>query len=152
MQQFEPIVLTVLGEPKGQPRTRPCRLPGGRVRMYDPGSADGWKHGCSVEARRCLPARPIEGPIEVAIEFRFRRPKAHYRSGARSTELRPDAPKWHVAKPDRDNAEKATLDALTDSGVWRDDSQVCCGQVSKIYADHPMLPGATITIRRPSHV
>ena len=56
-------------------------------------------------------------------------------------ELKPNAPKWHTDKPDRDNADKAVLDALTNLGLWGDDKQVCDGRIRKFY----VRPGDLLT-------
>jgi len=137
------IVFTVAGIPKGQPRARAFYKPGLGVRMYDAGQAEGWKGEVALAARLFVPATPITGPVSVDIALRFPRPKSHYRTGKHAGELRPDAPIWHTAKPDRDNAEKAILDCLTRLAIWRDDAQVCCGQVTKRWHTQG---GATITI------
>jgi hypothetical protein len=74
------------------------------------------------------------GPVRVDLCFYFARPKSHFRTGKFAGVLRDDAPKWHTTKPDRDNLEKAVLDALTQvGGFWQDDSQVCAGSVTKRY-------------------
>ena len=140
-------IIEVSGDPKGQPRARAFYRPGMGVRMYDPGQAEGWKGQVALAARGVIPAVPIEGPLYVSIIFRFPRPKSHYRTGKHAGELRDDAPYWHTVKPDRDNAEKAVLDCLTQIGMWHDDCQVCSGPVEKVWAK---TGGATITISRPS--
>lgn len=35
--------------------------------------------------------------------------------------------------PDRDNLEKMVSDAINKTGIWEDDSQVCGGEVKKIW-------------------
>ena len=140
---MNPIIIAVTGDPKGQPRARAFYKPGLGVRMYDSGSAEGWKGQIALAARPVLPATPLDGPCRVDIALRFPRPKGHYRTGKHAGELRPDAPFWHTGKPDRDNAEKAVLDCLTQLGVWRDDCQVCAGEVTKVW---DRVGGATITI------
>jgi crossover junction endodeoxyribonuclease RusA len=137
------IIIEVTGTPKGQPRARAFYKPGLGVRMYDAGTAEGWKGQVAIAARSSLPAVPMAGPLMVEIVFRFPRPKCHYRTGKHAGELRPDAPYWHTVKPDRDNAEKAVLDCLTQIGMWRDDCQVCHGEVSKVWSE---TGGATIKI------
>lgn len=141
---MNPIIIEVYGEPKGQPRARAFYKPGLGVRMYDSGSAEGWKGQIALAARFCA-SLGILGPVRVDIDFMFPRPKAHFRTGKHAGELRPDAPVWHTSKPDRDNAEKAVLDCLTQLGVWRDDCQVCAGEVTKRYSNRP---GATIAITK----
>lgn len=59
-------------------------------------------------------------PVKVEVEFRFSRPKSHYRTGKHSSELRPDAPKWHSRTPDLDKLLRCLGDSLT-SVLLRDD-------------------------------
>ncbi len=124
------------GEPKGQPRPRAFARKFGatyQARMYDSGTADDWKSQIAIAAKPFIPAEPLTGPIRVDLTFYFQRPKSHYRTGRRATEMRGDAPTWHTSRPDFDNLAKGVLDAMTVLGVWRDDSQVCAGSVSKFY-------------------
>lgn len=50
---------------------------------------------------------------------------------------RPKRPRWGVpaVKPDLDKLTRAVFDALTDAGVWKDDSRVVSMEVTKRYAD-----------------
>ena len=52
----------------------------------------------------------------------------------------------HTSKPDRDNLDKACLDALTQLQLWSDDDQVCAGEVSKWYAAKDERPGAIVRV------
>jgi Holliday junction resolvase RusA-like endonuclease len=125
------------GEPKGQPRARAFARKFGNkfsARVYDPGTAEGWKAQVAIAARPYLPVTPHTGPLEVNLTFFFPRPKKHFRTGKRAHELRDDAPVFHIAKPDRDNSDKAVLDALTQLGMWGDDCQACAGRIRKLYA------------------
>lgn len=142
---MNPIIIEVSGEPKGQPRARAFYKPGLGVRMYDSGSAEGWKGQIALAARPVLPAAPLDGPIRVDIDFRFPRPKGHYGTGKNAAVLKPGAPFWHTAKPDGDNLAKAVLDALTQLSLWHDDAQVCCCHVTKGY---DARSGATIKITK----
>jgi crossover junction endodeoxyribonuclease RusA len=86
------------------------------------------------------------GPIEVVVTFHLPRPKAHYRTGAHATELRPNAPIHVSRRPDVDKLLRSTLDALTAAGIYADDGQVARLLVDKVYAG-PGPVGAVITIR-----
>lgn len=111
--------------------------------MYDPGTANAWKMLVRNTAMRPwdrMGRHVFVGPVYVQINWFMPRPKSHHTSkGA----LKASAPRWHECKPDADNLEKAVLDALTDLGLWRDDSQVCHVSKSKIYGEHP---GALIIV------
>lgn len=137
------------GEPKGQPRPRAfARRMGDRyvARVFDAGTAEGWKSQVAVAAGPHAPADPLAGPLNVELFFHFTRPKAHYRQGKFERGLLDTAPAWHTGKPDADNLAKAVLDALTQLGkFWRDDSQVARLVVRKHYAE---TPGCTVSISR----
>lgn len=135
------ITFRVHGEPKGQPRPRAfARKMGDRfvARVFDSGTAEQWKSLIAAEAKAHIPAMPLVGPVAVDASFIFSRPNKHFVANNPSRPLRADAPEWHTTKPDRDNLEKALLDALTQlGGFWHDDCQVCAGEVRKAYGSHP---------------
>lgn len=141
------ISFRVFGDPKAQPRPRAFvrKMNNGQhiARVYDAKTAEGWKSAVADAARGCVPFPPIVGPVKLDIEFLFARPNAHYlKSG-----LRTNAPMYHTSRPDRDNLEKAVLDALTNIGMWKDDSQICCGEITKRYVHSgEELAGARIMI------
>lgn len=96
--------------------------------------------------------RPLfDGAVCVDIEFRFDRPKGHYRTGRNANLLRDTAPTYPTGKPDIDKVLRATLDAITAAKVWRDDAQVVYVEMHKAYADRKR-PGATIRIATPGHI
>jgi Holliday junction resolvase RusA-like endonuclease len=131
-----PLQFFVAGLPVASPRVR-ARARGAFAQVYMPGDADHWKMIVRNEARRAWEAsennipRPFQGPVCVHLTFYFPRPKVHFRANG---ELKPNAPRWHTTKPDRDNADKAVLDALTNLGIRGDDKQVCDGRIRKLYS------------------
>lgn len=65
----------------------------------------------------------LRGPVGLKVQFFFKRPKKHYRTGRHACELRDDAPAWHDQTPDCDKLVRAIADSLT--GVLLvDDKQV----------------------------
>jgi Holliday junction resolvase RusA-like endonuclease len=138
------IDFMVHGDPKAQPRPRAFarKFANGAIaaRMYDAGTAEGWKGLIALAARPHKPAAPIEGPIRVDVDFFFARPQRLLRRRD------PEEPIPHDSKPDRDNLDKAVLDALTQLGFWRDDAQVCAGEVRKFYVSKTGSPHAKIRI------
>lgn len=63
---------------------------------------------------------------------------------------RPKRPRWGLpaVKPDLDKLTRAVFDALTDAGVWRDDSRVVSMEVTKKYEDDEgAVPGVWVEVR-----
>ncbi len=133
----------VFGIPKPQPRPRAFAKKMGNyyvARVYEAGTAEAWKSDIVRDARPQKPASPIEGPLRVSIDFLLPRPKRLLR------QRDPDGPIYCESKPDRDNLEKAVLDAFKTDGWFRDDCQVVCGEVRKFYHGKGEAPGACIAI------
>ena len=133
----------VRGDPVAQPRPRVAM--GHAYTPADP-PIHGWKTRIALEANRHRPGVPFDGPVRVNLCFFFDRPGSHYGSKKKVRFLREDAPKWHTVKPDKDNLEKAVLDQLKNSEFFKDDSQVCWGDVKKVYYDPTGTPGVAIII------
>lgn len=134
----------VEGDPVAQPRLRPRMTRRGRLGVVMPTTAAGWRQRVVLAAYRIARPVPLVDAIEVDLGFIFARPGSHYR---KSGQLKGSAPRHHTVKPDRDNIEKSTQDAL--NGIlWKDDAQIVDGRVSKRYvaADQP-LPGCLVTVR-----
>jgi crossover junction endodeoxyribonuclease RusA len=84
--------------------------------------------------------------VGVEVEFLFRRPKHHYRTGRNAHLLRPNAPMWHSTKPDLDKLQRSLFDALTNAAVIGDDCQIVSVRAHKFYADDLNPPGAFVSI------
>lgn len=143
MGQFVAI-FHVVGVPKAQPRPRAfARRMGGKfvARVFDAGTAEGWKSLVATEARSHRPAAPLEEPLSVELDFFLPRPK----SRSRKCDVQ-DAIAC-ASKPDCDNLAKAVLDCMTQDGWWRDDSQVVRLVVEKRYHAIGARPGASVRVR-----
>lgn len=134
----------VPGQPKAQPRHKARAVRMGakfRAQIYDPGTANGWKDAVGLYSLQHAPAVPIVGPVYAQITVFVPRPQ--YMMTAKW----PEGPVPAPIKPDRDNFDKAILDALTDTKRWwRDDAQVCDGSIRKVYHGKNGKPGAMIEI------
>ena len=137
------LTIRVTGIPKAQPRHRAFaqRQKGGgfRARVYDPGTAEGWK-GMIAQAIAENSIETILNPSRIDIVWLFPRPKRLLRKRD------PEGRIPHTAKPDRDNLDKAVMDALVQLNVLSDDCIVWDGRLSKYYAAKDEAPGAIITI------
>ena len=138
----------VAGTPKPQPRPRAFAFQG-HARVYDAHTAEGWKSSIADAARPHCPSEATRGPVTVNMEFRFARPKHHFGMGRNEGVLKSSAPEQHLGRPDLDNLAKAVLDAMTELGFWRDDSQVVRMMVTKRYDDRP---GVEVIVRIASDV
>ena len=143
------ISFFVEGEPKAQPRPRATAHRVGNKfvgYVYDDGSSNHWKSLVAMAAKPHVIPMKLRGPVYLKVGFVFARPKSHFGTGRNSLMLKKSAPRAHVSTPDLDNLVKAVKDALTQIGMWKDDSQVCEETVYKRYADVNERQGATIEI------
>jgi len=161
---MSPIVIAVHGKPapQGSKRAFAVRgkggVPTGRVAVIESSHdrVKSWRQAV-IDAALGLepaPAWPLDGPLKIGLIFALPRPKGHYGTGRNAARLRDSAPRYPAGVPDLSKLLRATEDALTDAGVWRDDAQVVAyGRLEKVYAghygDHVLTaPGAMITITR----
>ena len=138
--------ITVYGTAKPQPRGKPYNR-GSHAGVYDPGTAAGWKALVLQQARATpgFPDSPLEGPLRIQTRFFLRRPKRLCRKRDPHGPI-PHGPIPHGVKPDRDNLDKAVLDALKQAGLYTDDCQVCQGPPEKWYCERGGVPRAEIVV------
>lgn len=130
----------VAGVPKAQPRVKFASR-GNFGRAYTPkGAHQAWEELLYLQCRQHVPKELATGPVRVWIDLYFPRP-AEFEKAAY-----PEGPFEHIQKPDRDNAEKKILDVFTNLGFFKDDKQVCGGEVRKWYVERGGKPGARISI------
>jgi len=143
---MKPIIFFAPCIPKGQPRVKACRR-GAFTRVYTPGTADDFKGAVMAHGTMQIigTKRPTcgDGPVRVDWECVFPRPKSHFTAKG---QIKASAPKWHIQTPDRDNLDKAILDALTAIQMWHDDRQACSGMIGKRWAALGEASGVQITI------
>ena len=81
-----------------------------------------------------VPKKPFTEPLNVMLQFYFKRPKSHFRTGKYSGIRKEKAPKFNDKIPDIDNLAKFVLDAM--NGVfYKDDKQICQLHCSKNYTE-----------------
>lgn len=138
--------------PVGQPRARATATKAGRARMYSPTQlrqADGSSKAHPIVAFKAAvraavagyQGPPLEGPLCLDVVAVFPRPSRL----VWKTKPMPRVP--HIVKPDRDNVDKAVMDALN-GRLWVDDCQVCDGRIQKFIAAGNEAPHVLLTLRR----
>lgn len=142
------LTIHVVGVPAPQGSHRAFVVKGRAVVTQDNKKTRPWRQDVTAAVLNRMATtpdfEPYAGPVHVAIDFYMPRPRYHFRTGKRANELRDDAPRYHDKKPDSDKLARSILDALTSSGVFRDDAQVAALSAVKVYAD--AATGARITI------
>lgn len=82
---------------------------------------------------------PLAGPLRCDLVFVMPRPKGLIWKTKAMPRL------FHASKPDRDNLDKAVMDALKGL-AWNDDAQVCQGSIEKWIAAGDEQPHVVIRI------
>lgn len=148
------IEFSVEGEPIGQPRARHDprsgrvytpkvqekigTQPNGNPR-YGPDKLAPWKARIALA---CYGKHrgPIDTLMHVHINAYFPRPQRLLKASS------PGEAIPHGEKPDKDNVEKAILDAMVDAGLIAKDQRVCGGGTFKWYVAKGKAPGVRIRI------
>ena len=143
------VPIVPIGAPR--PRARVIAQPGKKPRpqIYMPAVSRDYKRTIALAAQPHMPDAVIDEPLRVDLLALMPRPKRLLRRKD------PDGLIWDTSKPDRDNLDKAVLDAL--SPYWRDDTLVCLGTLLKAYHARDGRPGLHVRIRSaalfdPQHV
>ena len=140
------IEFYVPGTPKAQPRVK-ATIRGKHAGVYTPKTADVFKASIIAAVRLETCGRVFTGPLRVELYFDMPRPKSHFGTGKKASEMKESAPYWHDQKSDVDNLSKAVLDALNNAGIWHDDAQVCQLAASKRWC---LTGGVNIVIGQPN--
>lgn len=152
------IAFEVAGEAHGRPRGRVGAFKNKKTgkyqgRYYHPAKispnskrpadrawikANAWEAAILAALKGKIPRAPWVGAVRCTIDVYRERPQRLQKKSS------PQGPILCTTKPDRDNADKAILDAMTRAGVWEDDQQVCLGPVRKWYAAKGCGPGVVV--------
>lgn len=145
------LAIKVYGQPCSQGH-KITRTRGSRSWLQESGEARlrPWRALVTAAACESRQGPPFNGPVVVQIVFTLKRPQ-----GLPQRRRRPDGTLRHyralpAKRPDLDTLSRAVLDALSDAGVWRDDSQVVELHTAKVYVGDPNAldaPGARIEVR-----
>lgn len=101
-----------------------------------------WRAAVAAEAMEV--GEQISGACAVSIVFRFRRPKAHFKTNG---ELRETAPRHCIVKRnDVDKCVRSTLDGMVQGELLVDDCLVVSVNAQKRYCVGTEPPGAVIDV------
>jgi crossover junction endodeoxyribonuclease RusA len=114
-----------------------------------------WRGRVTEEAEKALLAAGLPmlaGHAFLDVVFTFPRPASHHGTGRNASVLKPSAPLLPSGGRvgDLSKLVRATEDALTDAGLWKDDSLVVCLTAWKVYpGGHSRaqgVPGAWVRV------
>lgn len=105
---------------------RKIAIVGGTPTFYDPPALKTAKELLTVLLSTHRPRYPMEGPLELTVEWRFAS-KSH-KNGT-----------WRYTRPDIDNLMKSLQDCMTKLRYWNDDSQIVAEHISKYWSNDPGL-------------
>ena len=125
------MLFSVDGDPEAQARPRTFSMRG-RIVTHSPKMA--WYGAVALMAKTNRPAAPLDGPVLVGLDFRFRRPAS----------IKMDV-SFKSTKPDNDNLEKSVFDAMASVG-WFKDSRIALNVTQKRYAEAHEKPGLTVMV------
>lgn len=89
----------------------------------------------AAQQRPHAPGGQFTGPVHVVARFHFARPASHFGTGRNATRLKASAPEWMSSAPDADKLARALGDALTQSGLIRDDRLIVSWRILKRYGE-----------------
>lgn len=119
-------------------------ISGGKPRFFKTTAASNYQQMVRILAMTHRPTTPLTGPLIVDFTFIIRRPKKLMRKSD------PEGLIPCPARPDRDNLQKGTQDALSD--FWIDDGQIYDGRTAKFYAEKDGEPRIIVTIKEAAKI
>ena len=111
----------------------------GKPLFFKARAAEDYQSMIRLLARKYRPASPLEGPLSVDFVFVLPRP------GKLCRKSDPEGLIPCAARPDRDNLQKGTQDALSE--FWMDDGQIYDGRTVKYYAEKAGEPRIIVRIQ-----
>src|SRR6516164_7257660 len=116
------IQITVLGraQPAGSKRAFAIRRKSGKLGVSvvdDAERSRPWKDSVTAAAHEVLNgAEPLDGPLELHVDFYVARPAGHYGTGKNRSLVKASAPRFPATRPDASKLCRCIEDALTDAG------------------------------------
>lgn len=109
--------------PRTTHQQRGVQVRGGRPFFYTKQKVQDVKNFYAACCRIHKPPEPLDGALEVGINFYYPTKRPHKDGEPKTT------------RPDVDNMAKALVDVLTDLGFWHDDGQIAALHITKSYCN-----------------
>lgn len=134
------IKIDVRGLPHPQGSLKLHQLPNGKTAARYPAAVYQWRAQVQQAVamqmfEQCLES--FQGAVELRLGFDLPRPQGHFGTGRNAGIIKQSAPPWPIVAPDTDKLIRAVADAITDAGLWKDDSQVVAIHAAKRYQSPP---------------
>lgn len=132
------ISFFVPGTPQPGGSKKAFVIPGtNRASIVDDAKHGGtWRDRVAYYAQIARVGGPLDGPLEVSMQFVEARPKGHYGTGRNAGRVRDSAPRYPMKKPDVLKLARSTEDSCTGI-LWRDDCLTVDLTLSKRYGERP---------------
>jgi Holliday junction resolvase RusA-like endonuclease len=101
-------------------QTRRVTFQGGKPHFYQTKQLKDAKELFCIELMRHRPDQPLQGAVRLHVTWMF--PTKTHKEG-----------EWRITRPDTDNLQKLLKDCMTETGYWKDDSQVAVECIGKMW-------------------
>jgi Holliday junction resolvase RusA-like endonuclease len=135
--------IDVRGTPRPQGSIKAFARPGGGIATTYSDTVWRWRFQVQ-QAVAELGVAPLGGAVELRLGFDLLRPQSHFGTGRNASVVKASSPEWPTVAPDLDKLTRCICDAITDAGLWKDDSQVVYIQAAKRYVTEK--PGVHIVV------
>ena len=145
------LTINVRGLPHPQGSMKAHPLPNGKVAMRYPAAVYAWRSQVQQSVAEEMANNvglefPLPGPVDLRLGFELPRPLGHFGTGRNVGTIKASAPTYPIVIPDLDKLIRCICDAVTDAGLWRDDSQVVTLMAGKRYVINGSTPGVLIRV------
>lgn len=97
----------------------------GKPRFYEPAELKAARQLFTDWLAKYTPEEPMTGPVALEVMWWFPADKRHPEGAPKTT------------RPDTDNLQKLLKDCMTAAKWWKDDAQVWCEKIMKVYLRRP---------------
>lgn len=117
-----------IAQPQGSKKVIPNRHTGKPIMIDTNPKTRQWRSSVVKAIKAVTGGKQLfDGAVCVDIAYALPRPKKHYGTGRNAGTPKGSSPIHHTEKPDKDKLDRAIYDALTESGIIKDDKVIVGG-------------------------